>query len=280
MRWPALDQLAWVVCPARRRPGAGAGRRPCRGHRRAGLVPGHRRAGGVRQRAPRPRSRQTASQELTGRPAPANRPTWAATRRRRRPAHVVIMGAGGRDFLASSTVFRNDPGTRVVAFTATQIPGIAGRILHRRWRSCYQDGIPSGPRRSWPASSATTTWTRWCWPTPDLSHEEVMHKASAVLAAGADSGCSARAPPCCRRQPVVAISAVRTWCRQEPDQPAGRPALLDAGLRVALVRHPMPYGDLERDAGAAVRDPGRHRRQQPDHRGARGVRGAGPPEAW
>ena len=80
---------------------------------------------------------------------------------------VVIMGAGGRDFHNFNTVFRNDPDTRVVAFTATQIPGIAGRTTRRRWPAATTPtASPSGPRRSSQPSSATTTSTKWCSHTP------------------------------------------------------------------------------------------------------------------
>ena len=161
---------------------------------------------------------------------------------------VVIMGAGGRDFHDFNTVFRNDADTRVVAFTATQIPGIAGRTYPPTLAgSYYPDGIPirhekelAGIIRHHHVDEVVLAYS-------DLSHEEVMHKASAVLAAGADFRLlGPRATMLRSAKLVVAISAVRTGAgKSQTSRRVGR-ILLDAGLRVALVRHPMPYGDLER----------------------------------
>jgi predicted GTPase len=161
---------------------------------------------------------------------------------------VVIMGAGGRDFHDFNTVFRNDPDTRVVAFTATQIPGIAGRVYPPALAgSYYPDGIPIRPEEELPAIIGDHHVDEVVLAYSDLSHEEVMHKASAVLAAGADFRLlGPRATMLRSARPVVAISAVRTGAgKSQTSRRVGR-ILLDAGLRVALVRHPMPYGDLER----------------------------------
>ena len=192
---------------------------------------------------------------------------------------VVIMGAGGRDFHDFNTVFRNDPGTRVVAFTATQIPGIASRTYPPALAgSYYPNGIPIRPEEELASIIRDHHVDEVVLAYSDLSHEEVMHKASAVLAAGVDFRLLGPDATMLRSaRPVVAVSAVRTGAgKSQTSRRVGR-LLLDAGLRVALVRHPMPVRRPGADAGAAVRDPGRHRRQQPDHRGARGVRGAGPP---
>jgi predicted GTPase len=161
---------------------------------------------------------------------------------------VVIMGAGGRDFHDFNTVFRDDPDTRVVAFTATQIPGIAGRTYPAALAgSYYPDGIPIRPEEELPAIIREHHVDEVVLAYSDLSHEEVMHKASAVLAAGADFRLlGPRATMLPSAKPVVAVSAVRTGAgKSQTSRRVGR-LLLDAGLRVALVRHPMPYGDLER----------------------------------
>jgi predicted GTPase len=161
---------------------------------------------------------------------------------------VVIMGAGGRDFHDYNTVFRNDPETRVVAFTATQIPGIAGRTYPPALAgSSYPDGIPIRPEEELAEIIRQHHVDEVVLAYSDLSHEEVMHKASIVLAAGADFRLlGPRATMLSSVKPVVAISAVRTGAgKSQTSRKIGR-LLLEAGLQVALVRHPMPYGDLER----------------------------------
>jgi predicted GTPase len=161
---------------------------------------------------------------------------------------VLIMGAGGRDFHNFNTVFRNDPTTRVVAFTATQIPGIAGRTYPPTLAgSYYPDGIPIRPEEELAGIIRDHQVDEVVLAYSDLSHEEVMHKASAVLAAGADFRLlGPRATMLRSARSVVAVSAVRTGAgKSQTSRRVGR-LLVDAGLRVALVRHPMPYGDLER----------------------------------
>jgi predicted GTPase len=161
---------------------------------------------------------------------------------------VVIMGAGGRDFHDFNTVFRDDPQTRVVAFTATQIPGIAGRTYPPALAgSYYPHGIPILPEEALPAIVRDHQVDEVILAYSDLAHEDVMHKASIALAAGADFRLvGPRATMLRATKPVVAVCAVRTGAgKSQTSRRVGR-LLLDAGLRVALVRHPMPYGDLER----------------------------------
>ena len=162
---------------------------------------------------------------------------------------VIIMGAGGRDFHDFNVVFRNNPDYEVVAFTAAQIPGIDDRKLpgRRSPARCIRTASRSTRRSELVAAHReATASTKSCSPTRDLSHEDVMHKASTVLAAGATSGCSARRRRCCEaRKPVIAVCAVRTGCGKSQTSRKVGQILLDAGLKVALVRHPMPYGDLE-----------------------------------
>jgi predicted GTPase len=161
---------------------------------------------------------------------------------------VVIMGAGGRDFHNFNTVFRHDPDTRVLAFTATQIPGIAGRTYPPALAGGnYPNGIPIRPEEQLAEIIRQHQVDEVALAYSDLSHEEVMHKASTVLAAGADFRLvGPRATMLSSTKPVVAISAVRTGAgKSQTSRKIGR-LLLEAGLPVALVRHPMPYGDLER----------------------------------
>jgi predicted GTPase len=160
---------------------------------------------------------------------------------------VVIMGAGGRDFHDFNVRCRHDPETRVVAFTAAQIPGID----HRRYPAAlagplYPDGIPIVPEAELSDLIADHDVDEVVLAYSDLSHDEVMHKASTALAAGADFRLFGPAATMIESsKPVVAVCAVRTGAgKSQTSRRVGR-ILLDAGLRVALVRHPMPYGALE-----------------------------------
>jgi predicted GTPase len=160
---------------------------------------------------------------------------------------VVIMGAGGRDFHDFNVAFRSDPEVEVVAFTATQIPGIAERVYPASLAGPrYPDGIPIRPEDELTQLVREQGVDEVVLAYSDLKHETVMHKASIVLAAGADFRLlGPDATMLTSEKPVVAVCAVRTGCgKSQTTRRVGR-ALLDAGLRVALVRHPMPYGDLE-----------------------------------
>jgi predicted GTPase len=159
---------------------------------------------------------------------------------------VVIMGAGGRDFHDFNVVYRDDPDTEVVAFTAAQIPGIDDRVYPAALAGPrYPDGIPIRPEREL-VSLVERGVDDVVLAYSDLDHVEVMHKASIVLAAGADFRLlGPRATMLRSTKPVVAVCAVRTGAgKSQTSRRVGR-VLLEAGLSVALVRHPMPYGDLE-----------------------------------
>jgi predicted GTPase len=160
---------------------------------------------------------------------------------------VIIMGAGGRDFHNFNVAFRDDADIQVVAFTATQIPGIADRVYPPALAGPrYPEGIPIRPEeelthliRAHDVDEATLAYS-------DLKHETVMHKASIALAAGADFRLMGPdATYLHSAKPVVAVCATRTGCGKSQTSRKVGQALLDAGLKVALVRHPMPYGDLE-----------------------------------
>jgi predicted GTPase len=160
---------------------------------------------------------------------------------------VIIMGAGGRDFHNFNVVFRQDPETQVIAFTATQIPGIADRIYPPALAGpLYPEGIPIRPEEELTALVHAHRVDEVILAYSDLKHETVMHKASIVLAAGADFRLlGPDATMIGSSKPVVAVCAVRTGCGKSQTSRKVGQTLLDAGLKVALVRHPMPYGDLE-----------------------------------
>jgi len=160
---------------------------------------------------------------------------------------VIVMGAGGRDFHDFNLVFREDPETRVVAFTAAQIPGIDDRVYPASLAGpLYPEGIPILPEEQLAELIRAEAVDEVVLAYSDLSHEDVMHKASVALAAGADFRLlGPRATMLLATRPVVSVTAVRTGCGKSQTSRRIGSLLLAAGLRVALVRHPMPYGDLE-----------------------------------
>jgi predicted GTPase len=161
---------------------------------------------------------------------------------------IVILGAGGRDFHDFNVVYRDDSDTKVVAFTAAQIPGIADRRYPPSLAGpLYPDGIPIHDERELESLIQRERVDEVVLAYSDLSHVEVMHKASTVLASGADFRLLGPEQTMLEsRQPVVAVCAVRTGSgKSQTSRRVGR-ILRDAGLDVVLVRHPMPYGDLER----------------------------------
>ena len=160
---------------------------------------------------------------------------------------VVIMGAGGRDFHNFNVAFRGEPDVRVVAFTATQIPGIEHRVYPASLAGpLYPHGIPIRPEEELSQLVEQLDVDEVILAYSDLRHETVMHKASIALAAGADFRLLGPHATMLRSvKPVVAVCATRTGCGKSQTTRKVGQALLDAGLKVALVRHPMPYGDLE-----------------------------------
>jgi predicted GTPase len=160
---------------------------------------------------------------------------------------IIIMGAGGRDFHNFNVAFRTDPNTEVVAFTATQIPGIEDRTYPPSLAGPrYPNGIPIRPEHELTQLVGSKNVDEVVLAYSDLGHETVMHKASIVLAAGADFRLMGPETTMLHsRKPVVAVCATRTGCGKSQTSRKVGQALLEAGLKVALVRHPMPYGDLE-----------------------------------
>ena len=160
---------------------------------------------------------------------------------------IIIMGAGGRDFHDFNVVFRDDPQTEVVAFTATQIPGIDTRVYPPALAGPqYPEGIPIRPENELTQLIREHGVDEVILAYSDLEHETVMHKASTVLAAGADFRLlGPDATMLGSIKPVVAVCATRTGCGKSQTTRKIGQELLEAGLKVALIRHPMPYGDLE-----------------------------------
>jgi len=164
------------------------------------------------------------------------------------PIRVIIMGAAGRDFHNFNTVFRDDPGSVVVAFTAAQIPNIEGRRYPRELAgSRYPDGIPIHPESDLAPLIRELAADQVVFAYSDVSHEEVMHKASLVLAAGADFRLiGPKASMLRAKVPVVSVCAVRTGSGKSQTTRRVIRILRDKGRRVVAIRHPMPYGDLVR----------------------------------
>lgn len=162
----------------------------------------------------------------------------------------MIMGAAGRDFHNFNVVFRNNLGYRVAAFTAAQIPNIAGRTYPKELAGeLYPKGIPILPEEKLEALIAAESIERAVFSYSDISHEQVMHQASRVLAAGADFWLlGPRSTMLRSHKPVISICAVRTGAGKSPVARKITGWLREAGLRVAVIRHPMPYGDLGRQA--------------------------------
>ena len=163
---------------------------------------------------------------------------------------VLIMGAGGREFHDFNVLYRDDPGTRVVGFTAAQIPGIADRTYPATLAGPrYPDGIAVHPEAALPSLIAEHRGDEVVLAYSDLSDAEVMAKASMVLAAGA--GFRLHGPDATMLEvarPVVAVGAVRTGCGKSSTSRAVCRLARAAGLVPHLVRHPMAYGDLETGA--------------------------------
>lgn len=169
---------------------------------------------------------------------------------RRNPTRTVILGAAGRDFHNFNMVYRDDPATEVVAFTAAQIPDIAGRRYPPSLAGArYPRGIPVVDENQLEAFCARENIERIVFAYSDVSHADVMHKASVALSTGADFVfLGPRRTMLRAKVPVIATSAVRTGCGKSQTTRWLSRLLGKRGLRVAVIRHPMPYGDLERQA--------------------------------
>ncbi|HVO43631.1 MAG TPA: hypothetical protein VMT34_13450, partial [Aggregatilineales bacterium] len=159
---------------------------------------------------------------------------------------TIIMGAAGRDFHNFNVYFRTNDAYEVVAFTATQIPGIAGRAYPPALAGkLYPNGIPIAEEKDLTSLIKTYHAEQVVFAYSDVSHETVMHKASTVLAAGADFRLMGPESTWVHStRPVVAVCAVRTGSGKSQTTRQVASLLKEMGLRVVVVRHPMPYGDL------------------------------------
>jgi len=159
---------------------------------------------------------------------------------------VLIMGAAGRDFHNFNVYFRGREEYAVVAFTATQIPNIDGRRYPAALAGpLYPDGIPIYPESDLTRLIGELAVDQVVFAYSDVAHEYVMHKASQVMAAGADFRLlGPHATMLTSRKPVVAIGAVRTGSGKSQTTRRVCDILRSQGKKVAAVRHPMPYGDL------------------------------------
>ncbi|HVP26672.1 MAG TPA: cyclic 2,3-diphosphoglycerate synthase [Candidatus Bathyarchaeia archaeon] len=159
---------------------------------------------------------------------------------------VIIMGAAGRDFHNFNVFFRNNDAYEVVAFTATQIPGIEGRTYPTELAGPnYPNGIPIYPEEELPKLIKEHDIDQVIFAYSDVSHETVMHKASIVLANGADFRLMGPKTTMLKSKvPIVSVCAVRTGSGKSQTSRQVAKILKNKGLRVAAIRHPMPYGDL------------------------------------
>lgn len=159
---------------------------------------------------------------------------------------VIIMGAAGRDFHNFNVFFKDNGDYEVIAFTAAQIPGIAGRSYPRELAgSLYKKDIPIYPEEMLPELIKKHGINQVILAYSDISHETVMQKASLVLAAGADFRLMGTESTMLRsKKPVISVCAVRTGAGKSPVSQKLVDILKEKGFRVVVVRHPMPYGDL------------------------------------
>jgi predicted GTPase len=159
---------------------------------------------------------------------------------------VIIMGAAGRDFHNFNTYFRNNPGYKVVAFTATQIPDIEGRKYPAALAGkLYPRGIPIYAEAELDGLIAKHKVDDVHFAYSDVSHEYVMNKASQVLAAGANfvllGPCDTMVKS---KKPLISVCAVRTGSGKSQTSRKVAAILKDKRRKVVVIRHPMPYGDL------------------------------------
>jgi predicted GTPase len=160
---------------------------------------------------------------------------------------VIIIGAAGRDFHNFQLLFKDNPDYRVVAFTMAQIPLVHDRIYPPELAgSLYPEGIPFYPEEKLVELIRNNQASLVVFSYSDVSHVEVMHKSSLVMAAGADFLLPAPGRTMLQAaKPVIAICAVRTGCGKSQTTRKICDILRGLGKKAVVVRHPMPYGDLK-----------------------------------
>ena len=162
------------------------------------------------------------------------------------PFRTLIMGAAGRDFHNFNVVYRDDSRYEVVGFTAAQIPNIVGRRYPQELAGArYPEGIPIFDEADLDRLIRQLSVRQVVFSYSDVSYAYVMHRAAIAIAAGADFVLlGPSATMLTSRKPVIAVCAVRTGAGKSQTTRRIARLLLERGLRVAVVRHPMPYGDL------------------------------------
>ena len=160
---------------------------------------------------------------------------------------VIILGAGGRDFHNFNTFFRTNPLYRVVAFTATQIPFIANRTYPPELAGAYYpEGIPIYPEEDLPRLLSESHAQQIVFSYSDVSHQEVMEKASLVLSKGKDFVLLGPEETMIRsRVPVISVCAVRTGCGKSVITRKIASLVKKRGLKVSVIRHPIAYCSFE-----------------------------------
>jgi predicted GTPase len=166
------------------------------------------------------------------------------------PIRTLIMGAAGRDFHNFNVAFRDNSDYQVVAFTATQIPDIEGRTYPAQLAGLqYPAGIPIYAESDLVKLIKDLEVDQVVFAYSDVPHNTVMHKASQVLAAGADFRImGTKATQIKSKKPVVSVCAVRTGSGKSQTTRRVSKILIEMGFKVAAIRHPMPYGDLVKQA--------------------------------
>jgi predicted GTPase len=166
------------------------------------------------------------------------------------PIRTIIMGAAGRDFHNFNVFFRDNPDYEVVAFTATQIPDIEGRTYPSQLAgSRYPQGIPIYAESDLSKLIAEHQVDLVIFAYSDVPHTTVMHKASQVLSVGADFQLmGTRRTQIRSTKPVISVCAVRTGSGKSQTTRRVSQILRGMDYRVAAIRHPMPYGDLVKQA--------------------------------
>ena len=163
---------------------------------------------------------------------------------------IIIMGAAGRDFHNFNTYYRDNELYQVVAFTATQIPNIEGRIYPAELAgSLYRAGIPIHEESKLESLIQEHNVNEVVFSYSDIRHEDVMHLGSVVNSAGADfKMMGLKRTAVVSSKPVIGICAVRTGCGKSQTTRKVSEILKNAGKKIAVIRHPMPYGDLSAQA--------------------------------
>ncbi|MCX5783717.1 MAG: cyclic 2,3-diphosphoglycerate synthase [Elusimicrobia bacterium] len=165
-----------------------------------------------------------------------------------KPKNIIIMGAAGRDFHNFNVCYRNNPQYKVVAFTAFQIPNIAGRkypaVLAGEG---YPDGIPIYPEEDIASLIKKFSVEKVIFAYSDVNFIDLMRKGSAVITAGAEFSMLGAGPTMIKSsKPVIAVCAVRTGCGKSQTSRKIASILKEMGKKVVVIRHPMPYGDLSK----------------------------------